>query len=65
MWHGLSNAISNARKHGSRSSIRITVLYNSPKERLVMQVSNPVDAAKQRQLIQTHGEDGTHLLKRR
>eukprot|EP00966_Prymnesium_polylepis_P080369 1861751-Prymnesium_polylepis.1 len=30
-----------------------------------MQVSNPVDPVKQQLLRQTHGEDGTYLLRRR
>jgi CheY-like chemotaxis protein len=65
MWHGLNNGISNARKHGSRSDIKITVQYQSAKERLVIQLSNGVDTEKQIKTIEIHGEDGTHLLHRR
>jgi hypothetical protein len=62
LWHGLSNAVSNALKYGDKRRTSIKLCYFKGDERLVLEVANSVDQRAQARLIATYGEDGTCLL---
>ena len=60
LWHGLQNALSNARKYGDGGRVWVELRYAD--ERLALEVCNDVDRGAQTGLIASHGEDATRLL---
>ena len=65
LWYALSNALTNADKHGGDAQRGTSVTLGEEVGTLHVTVSNTVNIEQQARRIASHGVDATHLLRRR